>query len=150
MLHELGLSYVQFTTLTGAIVVARVLSSDYWGRLSSSYGNRRALQVAAAMLVLLPVLWLVSDAFLYLLALQAFAGFAWAGFELAMFLTFFDCTTERNRATVLTAYNLLNGVAIVAGSLIGGSLIALSPEQKFAIVFALSTLLRGLAFVALA
>jgi MFS family permease len=150
MLRELGLSYVQFTALTGAIVVSRVLSSPYWGLIASSYGNRRALQVSGAMLVLLPVLWLVSDSFAYLLGLQIVAGFAWAGFELATFLTFFDCTTERNRASVLTAYNLLNGVAIVVGSLLGGSVLALAPLHGYAIIFAASTMLRALALAALA
>ena len=80
MLEGLGLSYAQFTILNGAAVAARVLSSSYWGDIARSYGNRRALQVSAVLLVPLSGLWVFSSNFTYLLALQLFAGFAWAGF----------------------------------------------------------------------
>lgn len=143
MLQGLQLSYAQFTVLTGAIVVARVLASPYWGEIARFYGNRRALQVSAVLLVPLSGLWVVSGNFAYLIGLQVFAGFAWAGFELTTVLNFFDCTDDRNRAQVLSLYNLLNGVAIVIGSLVGGTVLHYFPTAGYPYIFLGSSVCRA-------
>lgn len=149
MLQGLGLSYARFTILTGVVVVARILASPYWGELARSYGNRRILQVAATLITPLSALWVISDNYAYLLGLQLVAGFAWSGFELATFLNFFDCTDRRNRARVLSLYNLLNGVAIVSGSVIGGSVLEYLGRSGYAYIFIASSFLRVVALLAL-
>jgi MFS family permease len=143
MLHSLNLSYARFTILTATAVVARILASPYWGEIASSYGNRRALQVASVLIIPLSSLWLVSHNFAYLLGLQMVAGFAWAGFELATVLNLFDCTTDRNRAQVLSIYSLLNGVAIVAGSLVGGTVVHVLGDHGYAVIFVVSSFCRA-------
>lgn len=143
MLQGLALSYAQFTFLNGAVVLTRILSSSYWGEVAHSYGNRRALQAAAVLIAPLPGLWIVSGRFDYLLGLQFLAGFAWAGFELAAFLNLFDCTEERNRARVLSLYNLANGVAVVVGTLAGGAVLRRFGPSGYAHVFLASTILRA-------
>ena len=150
MLHGLELSYARFTILNGTIVVARVLSSSYWGEIARSYGNRRALQVSAVLLIPLSSLWIVSANFAYLIGLQLLAGFAWAGFELSTFLNLFDCTDDRNRAQVLSIYNLLNGVLIVTGSLFGGSVLRALGDGGYVYIFLLSSAGRALTVMALA
>jgi MFS family permease len=144
MLQDLALSYAQFTILNGAVVLTRILSSSYWGEVAHSYGNRRALQAAALLVAPLPGLWVVSGRFDYLLGLQLMAGFAWAGFELAAFLNLFDCTNDRNRAQVLSLYNLANGVAIVAGTVAGGIVLQHFGPAGYGHVFVVSSILRGL------
>jgi MFS family permease len=150
MLHALNLSYARFTILTGTSVVARILSSPYWGEIARSYGNRRALQVSAALIIPLSSLWLVSDHFGYLMALQAVAGFAWAGFELTMVLNLFDCTSDENRAQVLSIFSLLNGVMIVTGSLLGGSVIHALGDHGYAVIFVASSLCRAAVMLTMA
>jgi MFS family permease len=149
MLKALDLSYARFTILTGMIVVSRVLASAYWGEIARSYGNRRALQVAATLIVPLSGFWILSDNFAYLVALQLFAGFAWSGMELTIFLNFFDCTEERNRAQVLSIYNLLNGFAIVAGSFLGGTVLRHLGDDGYHVIFLLSSTLRACSLVLL-
>ncbi len=150
MLHGLELSYARFTILNGAIVMARVLSSSYWGEIARAYGNRRALQVSAVLLIPLSSLWVLSDNFAYLVALQLFAGFAWAGFELSTFLNLFDCTDNGNRSQVLSLYNLLNGALIVGGSLLGGTVMQTVGDAGYQYIFVLSSLGRALTVAALA
>jgi len=145
MLDHLGLSYAEFTILNGAVVVARVLSSSYWGHTARSFGNRRTFQVAAFLIVPLASLWAVSTNFWYLILLQMLAGFAWTGFELMIVLSFLDTTGEQTRARVLSIYNLLNGIGIVAGSLVGGLLLETFGDNGFLAIFLTSSLLRGLA-----
>src|SRR5205085_4573733 len=86
MLQRLRLSYAQYTVLNAAVLLSRIVSSAYWGEMARHFGHRRALQVSGTLLVPLSALWVVSDDFAYLVALQIFAGFAWAGFELATVL----------------------------------------------------------------
>lgn len=150
MLRELGLSYAEFTVLNAAVLLSRIVSSAYWGEIARSFGNRRALQVAGTLLVPLAGLWTISDHFAYLLALQLLAGFAWAGFELTTVLNFFDYTDDANRAAVLSLYNLLNGVAIVIGSLLGGAVLLALGSQGYAVIFLASSTLRALTLLLLA
>ena len=150
MLHALNLSYARFTTLIGASVVARMLASAYWGEIARTYGNGRALQVAAVLIIPLSSLWLVSDNFAYLIVLQSVAGFAWAGFELTTILNLFDCTGDDNRAQVLSLYSLFNGGLIVAGSLFGGSVMHLLGDRGYAVIFVVSAFCRAVVVLTLA
>ncbi|MDX2171422.1 MAG: MFS transporter [Deltaproteobacteria bacterium] len=118
-------------------------SSPYWGEVARRCGNRRALQVAGTLLVPLSASWLVSHHFAYLILVQLSAGFAWAGFELALMLNLLDATDDRSRARVLSLYNLLNGLAIVAGSLCGGLVLRGLGSDGYATLFVLSSLLRA-------
>ncbi len=150
MLQELRLSYAQFTVLNATIMIARIVASPYWGEIAHRFGNRRALQVAAALVIPLSGLWVVSGNFLYLLGLQLVAGFAWAGLELTIVLNLFDYTADRNRAEVLSLYNLMNGLAIVTGSLAGGTILQYAGTRGYPYIFLASSAARGLTFVAFA
>lgn len=150
MLEHLALSYGEFTFLNAAVVVARLGSSSYWGRMARSYGNRRTFQVAAFLIIPLAGFWAISSNFYFLIVLQLLAGFAWAGFELMIVLSFLDTTDEGTRARVLSIYNLLNGIGIVVGSLVGGALLYAFDEAGFVTVFLVSSVLRAGAVLAFA
>jgi MFS family permease len=150
MLHGLDLSYARFTILSGTIVVARVLSSSYWGEIARNYGNRRALQVSAVLVIPLASLWVISNNYAFLIGIQLVGGFAWAGFELATFLNLFDCTDDRNRAQVLSIFNLLNGVMIVTGSLLGGTIMHFLGDRGYHVIFILSSTCRVLVVLTMA
>jgi MFS family permease len=90
MLGPLALSYVEFMSLTAAAFLARVLVLPFLGRIAQRRGTRAILWWGAMGIVPLPVLWLVSHDFAYLLALQIFAGSAWDALELATLLSFFE------------------------------------------------------------
>ncbi len=122
MLGPLGLSYGGFTILTGASFLARIAALPWIGRIAQHRGTRRVLWVGALGTCPLPALWLVSDSFAYLLGLQLLAGTAWAALELATLLSFFESIGQRERASLLTAYNLANAIALALGSAAGGLL----------------------------
>lgn len=144
MLRRLRLSYAEFTILSATVLLARILASAYWGRVATRIGNRRALQVSGmTLLVPLAGLWVVSDAFVYLVGLQLLAGFAWSGFELATMLNLLDATDDADRAQVLSLYTLLNGVAIVLASVLGGLVLRGFGEVSYHGLFLASTALRA-------
>ena len=85
----------------------------------------------------------------YLIAIQLYSGFIWAGFEISSFNFVFDTTSPRKRATGVAYYNVLNGVCVFAGAIAGG-LIVRSNElfwSKYFLVFIASAVLRYAASV---
>lgn len=141
-LEALELNYAQYTALAAISVIARVVAAPYWGEIARNYGNRRALQVALVLIVPLAAMWMISDSFVYMFCLQILAGFAWAGYDLCHVLNLFDVTDDRNRAQVLSLFSLLNGGAIVAGSLLGGVVLRWAGEAGYDYLFLISTLGR--------
>jgi hypothetical protein len=122
MLGPLDLSYGRFMTLIAASFAARVAVLPLLGRLAHRRGARSALWLGGVGIVPLPVLWLVSHDFYYLLGLQLLGGAAWAAVELATTLSFFEGIPESDRASVLSAFNLANAAAIAIGALAGAQL----------------------------
>lgn len=147
MLGPLGLDYARFMALTGIAFAARIVVLPALGHLAHRRGTGPLLAWGAAGVVPLPALWLVSDDFAYLLALQAVSGTVWAALELGTALAFFESLEERDRASILTVYNLALAAAVAGGALVGAGLFrALAPEGgAYATLFALSSVARLLA-----
>ena len=122
MLGPLDLSYDRFMTLIAASFVARLAVLPLLGRLAQRRGARSLLWLGGVGIVPLPVLWLVSHDFYYLIAVQLFAGTAWVAIELATTLSFFEGIPEGDRTSVLSAFNLANAAAIAIGALAGAQL----------------------------
>jgi hypothetical protein len=122
MLGPLRLSYLEFMTLTAAAFAARILVMPLLGRVVQRRGTGLILWWGACGIVPLPVLWLVSNDFTYLLVLQVFAGSAWAALEFATLLSFFEHIADSDRASVLSAFNLANASAVALGALVGSQL----------------------------
>jgi hypothetical protein len=140
MLGPLALSYSEFMTLTAAAFLARVVVLPLLGRLAHARGTRVVLGCGALGILPLPLLWLISHDFTYLLVLQLWSGAAWAALEFATMLSFFEGIEEADRASVLSAFNLANAAAIAFGALAGALLFTwmeASPEA-YALLFALS------------
>jgi MFS family permease len=152
MLKKLHLSYGSFAILTAAAVTAKVVSLPFFGRYAQRAGTRKLLWIGGLGIVPLSGLWWVSDHFAYLMALQIIGGVAWAAYELAMFLLFFETIDARERTGVLTIYNVGNAFATMAGSLLGWAFLNWmgQSQQAFLTLFLLSSCCRVLALVLLA
>jgi predicted MFS family arabinose efflux permease len=119
MLAQLNLSYERYMILVAASLAGKVLIFPALPPLARRFGLRALLWFAWIGIVPSPVLWLVSDAYPYLLVIQAASGIAWAAHEYASFLLLFELVDARRRVAILTTYNLINAVATVGGSAIG-------------------------------
>jgi len=141
MLKHLALSWTQFTVLTGAVFASRIVALPLLGRIAHRQGARRLMWAGALGITPLPVLWLASDAYPVLLAIQIAAGVAWGAVELAILLSFFEHIHASERTGVLTIYNLANAVAIAAGAAVGSAVFdALGGGRPgYAMLFALSS-----------
>ena len=144
MFGPLALSYAEFMALTAASLLARIAIMPFYGALAHKRGTRVLLGWGALGIVPLPVLWLVSDHFAYLLALQIISGTAWAALEFATMLSFFEGIEDRDRARVLSAFNLANASMVALGALVGSRIFTWleGSPNAYAALFALSALGR--------
>jgi MFS family permease len=151
MLGPLALSYGGYMVLTAGAFASRVAILPLLGRFAHARGSRALFRVGALGIVPLPALWLVSDDFAYLFGLQLVAGAVWAALELATLLSFFETLEERDRTSILTAFNFASAVAMAIGTLVGALLFsAVEPGRAaYALLFVASSLARLLVLVAL-
>ena len=152
MLNQLHFSYARYVLLIAVSFAAKTLALPAFGTLAHRWGARRLLVLGGIGIVPLAAMWCVSDNFYYLLAVQVLAGTTWAAYELAMFLLFFETMPARERTSLLTTFNFGNAIATVAGSLLGGAILATFGRSQpvYLSLFALSTTGRGLCLIALA
>ncbi len=122
LLRDLEFTYLQFTASTALYVLAQFLTLNMWGRVSDAFGNRLILVTAGSTIAFLPLLWLISSNFWYILGLQIIAGLTWAGFSLSANNFVYDTVSPANRATYMALHNILASVGIFVGSLLGGYL----------------------------
>ncbi len=121
MLEQLKFSYATYVLILGVSFAAKAITLPLWGRVAHRYGARRLLVIGGVAVVPMSILWLVVHHPIYLLGVQFLAGSAWAAYELAMFLMFFDNIRPEERTGVLTVFNVGHAAATVVGSLIGGA-----------------------------
>lgn len=148
MLKQLKFDYVSYTVLVASAFAGKMLSLPWLGHLAHRYGARKLLMWGSLGIMPLSAMWLVSNNFGFLIALQAIGGIAWAGYELAWFLLFFEMIPKDERTSVLTAFNFGHSLASVIGSLVGASVLALMDErlEVYLGLFAASAVLRFLSF----
>jgi len=147
MLYELKLSYGIFTIITAAAMIMKFVMMPVWGNLSDKYGTKKVLTLAGFLMPVVPVLWIFSANIWYLILIQLYAGFIWAGFDMASFNFIFDSTSQKKRATCVAYYNVLNGIAILLGAIIGGFIVRYNNLfwSKYFLVFIISFIVRYIA-----
>ncbi len=118
MLQDLQFTYLQFMASTGISVLVQFLTLQQWGRIGDAMGNRLVLRVTGSIIPFLPMLWVFSGDFWYLLVLQMMSGFAWGGFSLAAGNILYELVPRERRAT----YQALQGVVLTSGVFLGSML----------------------------
>lgn len=148
MLRDLRFSYLTYTiiTLTATLTIFVMMSA--WGKHADHVGNRRVLRLTSYFLPFIPVLWLFSHNVAYLIAIQIFGGFFWAGFSLSVQNFMYDAVSPEKRTRCIAYFNTINGMAISLGAVTGGFLIKVLPpifENRLLAIFLLSGIIRILA-----
>lgn len=144
MLKQIRFSYLEYVLLIGVSFLTKALALPALGRLASRIGTRRLLWVGGVAIVPVSGMWLVSTNFGYLLFVQVAAGLAWAAYELAMFLLFFEAIPEKERTSVLTIYNVGNALATAVGALLGAAYLSAAGKtpDAYLAVFGISSVGR--------
>ncbi len=144
MISHLELSYAGYASLIGVAFIGKIAAMHWAGTLAMRLGPRKLLWIAGLAISPLSAGWLLSTHFAWLAVLQLLGGCAWAAYELAMLLVFFDAIPSRRRTAVLTLYNLGNAAAIAGGTLVGAGMLVWFGEYRevYLALFGLSGLAR--------
>ncbi len=144
MLYDLHFSYATFTVVSATALITKYISMPIWGMVSDKYGTKKILALSGFLMPILPLLWVFSAEIPYLLLVQVYSGFVWAGFEIASFNFIFDTTTPAKRVTCVSYYNVLKGASIFIGALLGGLIVRHNSFfwSQYYLVFILSFILR--------
>ncbi len=145
MLGEMKLSYSSYAILVACSYLGKVLALPYLGRLACVQGTRKLLTLGGVGIISLPLLWLVSHHFGFLILIQAFSGFAWGAYELASLLLIWELVKTEDRTCVLSTYHIANAAAMSLGSILGGVLFTYfgSAGGAFVVIFAVSAVARA-------
>jgi MFS family permease len=118
-----------------------------WGRHADMVGNMKIIRLTSCFIPIVPILWLFGHNVIYLIIVQVFAGFVWAGYNLSVFNFVYDAVMPEKRTRCVAYLNVINGTCICAGALLGGFLaINLPPVFGYRLLtlFALSGILRAI------
>ena len=146
MLKDLGFTYLQFAIIIAAELIASFVAMGIWGRLIDGKGTKYVLYISGMLASIIPLFWLFSSNFYYLILVEVFSGLAWAGFNLISSNFIFDAVRPENRIRCIAYYKFFEGLAIFGGALLGGFLIEHLPAWIFIssilVVFLISGVLR--------
>lgn len=120
MLVDLRLSYMTYTVLNSAAGLATVGFMTWWGKRIDRAGAIRVLKITSLFVPFVPIGWAVYHTLWWLIIMQIFSGFAWAGFQLSSGVFIFDAVPPENRTRYIALYNSLIFLSVSLGSLIGG------------------------------
>jgi len=145
MLRELNFSYLLYTSITVTATITIILLTRRWGRHADNVGNMKIIKLTSRMIGFIPLLWIINHKPAFLFLAQMFSGFAWAGFGLCTSNFIYDAVTPAKRTRCIAYFNLLNGLALCAGALLGGFILKRLPflfGYKILSLFLISSLLR--------
>ncbi|WP_082627933.1 MFS transporter [Pseudohongiella spirulinae] len=129
MLSDLGFSYLQYSLNAIASIVTQFLTLGFWGRFTDKYGNRIVMQFCCFTIPLIPVLWMLSPDFYYLLVVQMVSGFVWSAFSLSTANYLYDIRPHRSDFAVYAAtQSALGALAVFVGAIGGGLIAAVAPD----------------------
>jgi MFS family permease len=152
LLKDMHMSYIYYTLIMGASIVASFLSMNFWGKRIDKHGSKYVLTIAGFLVPLSPMLLILAIyihnpiyAFIFLFVEELFSGMAWAAFNLSTSSFLFDATYKDERIKFIGYYNFLVGIAIFLGAALGGYLFAVLPiwiVSAIPCIFLLTGLLR--------
>lgn len=129
LLRDLHFSYWMYASWLAAGVLGQFLTLRPWGRLSDRFGNKKLLVVTGLVVPFLPMLYLVSTAFVYLLCVNFVGGMIWAGLALGLQNYVFDAVHPEDRAKGIAVWNTINAMGWFAGAMLGSWLAIVVPAD---------------------
>ncbi|MCM8756775.1 MAG: MFS transporter [Candidatus Omnitrophica bacterium] len=145
MIKELGFSYLKYTFIVITATLTMQLVMKRWGKHADRVGNLKVIKLVSPFIGLIPLLWVVNHHPLFLVFAQIFSGFIWAGFNLCTTNFIYDAVMPEKRVRCIAYFNVINGLAICLGALLGGFILKWLPTlfgYQILPIFVISSILR--------
>jgi MFS family permease len=161
MIQDLHLAYWEYGAWLGAGIIGQFVTLPAWGQFGDRFGNKALLTFTGLIVAILPMLYLLSTAWTFLVVVNFFGGVVWAGLGLGLNNYVFDAVHPADRAKAVAVSTTVNAIGWALGTLLGTWLIstipaslqlgalALHPASNLPILFFLSGLLRLIVSVSL-
>ena len=129
LLRDLHWSYLEYAGWMASSISAQFLTLGPWGRIGDRYGNKALLALTASAVPFLPMGYLLSEHYLFLLGVNFFGGVIWAGLSLGLQNYVFDSLRPEERTRGVALANAMNAVGWGLGALTGSWLAVLMPTE---------------------
>ncbi len=154
MRNVLQFNYLTLTIISISSSTFYLLFSPLAGKFSDKYGNKKLFYAGNLFFVFSPIVWLfIKSPILLILVPQLIAGLANACFVISTTNFTYSAVKPEKRGICIAYTNVISGVGIFIGSLLGGFLIKIFSEHfqnPYFIIFAIASLSRlivGLLFI---
>lgn len=145
LIKQKEFSYVLYFILTMIMPLSSILTMSHWGAISDRFGDVKVLKITGLFIALIPLIYLISDSIsnftillVILFSVEVFAGITWGGFNLSI-SNFVFKIVSREKMIICSAYmNLINGISIFLGAIMGGFIASVSFSNPILIVFLVS------------
>ena len=124
MIAQVKMDYGTYMVAIGLLFVGKIITLSIVDRFKSQMSGAKLFMIGAAAIAPLPAMWAVSHDIYFIYALQFVSGMTWACCEVGLSLIFFKDLRHDEKVPVTTVYNLLNSLAIIFGTFIGGKILA--------------------------
>jgi MFS family permease len=129
MLRDLNFTYAMYATWMAAGVLGQFLTLKPWGLLGDRFGNKKLLVTNGLLVPFLPMLYIISTDFYYLIMVNFVAGVIWAGLSIGLQNYLFDAVQAEDRAKSVAVWNTVNAIGWCFGALLGGWLATVVPSE---------------------
>ncbi len=147
MLESLNFSYTTFIIVSMSSSVFYLALSPLMGKFADRFGNMKLLYISTIFFASYPLFWLFIKSPIWIIAIpQLISGIGNAAFLITFTKFTYDSLPEQKRAIGITYTNIMIGIGMFMGSLLGGILIKYSSIfvslNSFFLVFIISAILR--------
>ncbi|MBS3095158.1 MFS transporter [Candidatus Woesearchaeota archaeon] len=160
MLRELNFSYTFWISTVISSILASLLFMPIWGKFTDKYGTVKTLKITGIFTPLVPFLWLLSPLLYkinfylllaYIIIVESFSGFIWAGFNLAAGNFIYDAVTRQRMALCIAYFSVINSIGFFIGASFGGIVSSMSSIpfgiSPLIFVFFISGIARFLVYI---
>jgi len=121
LVQDLNASPTQIGLLAAIFSATNIVGQRVWGRLNDRHGAAWVKRLTGFMIPAIPLLWSVAPNPWYLLAVEAFSGFVWAGYSLSNFNLLLSLAPATQRARYTAIYQVSVFTSAFIGPLLGGA-----------------------------
>ena len=108
--------------LSAAASAMNVVGQRFWGRYGDRYSSVSVMRLTGLMIPLVPIMWSLAPNAWWVVPVESFSGFMWAGYQLASFNLMLSLAPTEQRARYYAIFQTVAFAAAFVGPLVGSLL----------------------------